>query len=580
MVDFVGGPDDDTFVGAASDDTAAGNGGNDTLAGAAGADELDGGDGDDILFAGLPASVSSVFVPPTLDRATDFDTLLGGAGSDILFGGYGDVIDGGNGEFDTDVLYISFVGAPSGVVIDFNAPVIANGAGSITGIERVAWVEGSAFNDDIAIGDGGSQFEPGVVYGLGGNDHLIAGAFTGWLFGGDGDDVLDGRASSVLEFVDGGDGDDTIDTGNVGAITIFGGEGHDLIRAQGNVDGGAGNDTIHVLASTNVGFYLGGTGNDTIYAADEGTANILGEAGDDTLVGSLGDDILHGGDGDDILLGGGGANILIGGAGADRFEVSALDSGTILDGGTEVDTLAVTGAFVTGEDFLGIDAVELFNGNLTLSGSQFNTGLASDAQISGTGSIIVNLDPGFNFNASGLTLQVGSIVSFAVNGSGVNDSIKSNLHTVNTVNAGGGNDQVRGGLQADTIIGGDGNDKLVGYGGADVLTGGAGADQFRYLFASDSGTGANADFITDFLAGTDKLNFALLDADPVAAGRQALSFIDTAAFSASGAAQVRYGEAGADLLVQVDLDGDGNADMEMVLQGAGGQTLTGVDFLL
>ena len=64
------------------------------------------------------------------------------------------------------------------------------------------------------------------------------------------------------------------------------------------------------------------------------------------------------------------------------------------------------------------------------------------------------------------------------------------------------------------------------------------------------------------------------------AGRQALSFIDTAAFSATGAAQVRYGVSGADLLVQVDLDGDGNADMAMLLQGAGGQTLTGGDFLL
>jgi Ca2+-binding RTX toxin-like protein len=135
MVDFVGGPDDDTFVGTESDDTAAGNVGNDTLAGAAGADALDGGDGDDSLFAGLLANVSSVFVPPTLDRAADFDTLLGGAGSDILFGGYGDVIDGGSGEFDSDVLYVSFVGAPTGVVIDFNAPVIANGSGSITGIE-------------------------------------------------------------------------------------------------------------------------------------------------------------------------------------------------------------------------------------------------------------------------------------------------------------------------------------------------------------------------------------------------------------------------------------------------------------
>ena len=78
----------------------------------------------------------------------------------------------------------------------------------------------------------------------------------------------------------------------------------------------------------------------------------------------------------------------------------------------------------------------------------------------------------------------------------------------------------------------------------------------------------------------NRLNFALHDADPVAAGRQALSFIDTAAFSATGTAQVRYAASGADLLVQVDLDGNGTSDMEIVLAGAGGQVLTGSDYML
>jgi hypothetical protein len=82
------------------------------------------------------------------------------------------------------------------------------------------------------------------------------------------------------------------------------------------------------------------------------------------------------------------------------------------------------------------------------------------------------------------------------------------------------------------------------------------------------------------LAGTDKFNFSLLDADPVAAGRQALSFINTAAFSATGTAQVRYGVSGANLLVQVDLDGNGTADMEIVLDTAAAQTLTSGDFIL
>ena len=71
----------------------------------------------------------------------------------------------------------------------------------------------------------------------------------------------------------------------------------------------------------------------------------------------------------------------------------------------------------------------------------------------------------------------------------------------------------------------------------------------------------------------------MLDADPVAAGRQTLSFIGTAAFANNGTAQLRYGDSGADTLIQIDLDGNGTADMEIVLVGHAGQALAGTDFL-
>ena len=196
------------------------------------------------------------------------------------------------------------------------------------------------------------------------------------------------------------------------------------------------------------------------------------------------------------------------------------------------------------------------------------------------GTLTVNLTVGVAFLPGGMSAAAGSNVAFAINGTAGTDIIKANLNFRNTINGGDSNDQIRGGGLVDTINGGIGNDKILAFTGADILTGGAGADQFRYLFAGDSGTGANADRINDFLSGTDRLNFALLDADPVAAGRQALTYINTAAFSATGTAQVRYGVSGADLLVQVDLDGNGTADMEIVLQGASTQTLTSGDFML
>ena len=67
-----------------------------------------------------------------------------------------------------------------------------------------------------------------------------------------------------------------------------------------------------------------------------------------------------------------------------------------------------------------------------------------------------------------------------------------------------GNDTLTGGTLADTINGGEGNDIITGNGGADNLTGGAGYDMFKFIEATHS-NGVNADTITDFVSGTDKL---------------------------------------------------------------------------
>jgi Ca2+-binding RTX toxin-like protein len=154
------------------------------------------------------------------------------------------------------------------------------------------------------------------------------------------------------------------------------------------------------------------------------------------------------------------------------------------------------------------------------------------------------------------------------------------LGVSNTLNGGDGFDFLRGGNLADTINGGNGNDKIEGAGGADILTGGAGVDVFRYQSANASGLGAAADQITDFVIGTDKLGFALMDADAVTPGDQAFSFLGTGAFSNTGVGQIRYQNSGANLLVQIDSDGNGVADMEVVLQGLAGQVLTTGDFNL
>ncbi len=528
------------LTGTGGADNLSGRGGNDTISGGAGNDQLWGDSG------GGPIGN---------------DILLGGDGDDRLESSCGiDQLDGGSGN---DYLYFARFGATPGI------HYVADQAATATGL----------------------QFADGTT---------IRGIETVTLGLGDGDDIVDmhiGLRPNVEETIGLNGGNDILTVGG-GTIIATGGNGFDTLvvdyrwASDAILQFPAGFEPIITAPSSDPNvrtsirwsefeklIFYGGSAGDTIQQATTGDDELFGYGGNDYFAGGAGNDRLEGGDGADSLYGDGGADQLVGGNGDDLLYFDALD--TLIDGGTGYDRVTFIGVGAVAGMISGIEAISLTgNASLTLTGTQFAGGFAKNTALSGSGTITVNMEAGTGFNASAMTLQIMSNIAFTINGSAAADLIKTNVNTINAVNAGAGNDQIRGGLLADMINGGDDNDKIIGYGAADILTGGAGADQFRYLFAGDSGTGANADRITDFLSGTDRLNFALLDADPVAVGRQALSYISTAAFSATGTAQVRYAASGADLLVQVDLDGDGTSDMEIVLAGAGGQTLTGGDFML
>jgi Ca2+-binding RTX toxin-like protein len=141
-------------------------------------------------------------------------------------------------------------------------------------------------------------------------------------------------------------------------------------------------------------------------------------------------------------------------------------------------------------------------------------------------------------------------------GSSYNDVLKGN-GSANTLNGRGGNDIIDGGYGNDTIIGG---------GGRDTMTGGSGNDKFVFQNASDGPmnvtTYTEMDTITDFVRGEDKIDLRGL-VDEVAGGG-ALSYIDTAVFSGV-AGQVREVFTGYGWLVQADLDGDQDADFQVMV---------------
>jgi Ca2+-binding RTX toxin-like protein len=303
------------------------------------------------------------------------------------------------------------------------------------------------------------------------------------------------------------------------------------------------------------------------------------------ITADAGNHIIWGSSGNDTLSDSGGANFINAGAGNDRIYLGN-SNGSDVDGGTGYDELILDNFSLTpGTIFSGLEKITLWRGaTLVLTGEQFASGLAANSTVTdagqiapGNGQIVVNMNTGVSFVAANFNFS--GAVSMVVNGTAGADIIKCGGIS-HTVNAGDGNDLIRGGTAVDPINGGAGNDKILGFGGADILTGGAGNDQFRYMFATDSGIGALADRISDYTIGGDRLNFSALDTNAGLAGIQGFAFVGSAAFSGGGAAQLRYANSGADLLVQADVDGDGFADMEIILQGLAGGTLTAADFIL
>jgi serralysin len=123
--------------------------------------------------------------------------------------------------------------------------------------------------------------------------------------------------------------------------------------------------------------------------------------------------------------------------------------------------------------------------------------------------------------------------------------------------------------------GSNSTDTMIAYQVANHFTGNGGIDSFKWMATGDAGTGALADTVLDFARSTDKIDFTNLDANPATAGHNAFAFIGTAAFH-TVAGEVRYDVTGGSAHIFADADGNGTADMEIILSNV--TTLAGTDF--
>jgi Ca2+-binding RTX toxin-like protein len=595
-----GGDDNDTLVGG-----AAGTG-FDTLVGGNGDDRYDifqtgdtitelAGGGFDSLYVHFAGNVSLLNRPAIEALYTDSsaattltgndaanilgggagnDTLYGGLGNDTLIGGAGvDLLSGGAGD---DVYYV-----------DSLSDVVSESAASGT---------------DLIIAST--------------NDYSLVPYFNFENLTGNG--VLTGNGLANL--IAGGDGNDTID-GGVGADTLNGGLGNDvyIVDNAGDVltDTG-GVDTVRAKLAWTL---TDGLENLELLVAGLGSGNALanklsGTAGNDSLYGFGGDDQLIGNAGDDRLDGGAGKDKLTGGAGNDTYIVDfsgdsiveltnggfdlilASSASYTMASGTEAMVFTGTGNFNgTGnaqanriEGGVGADTLNGAAGADTLVGGAGNdTYLVNNSgdvidDTSGFDTVITTLLTAtladgleaLTYRSSGNFVGTGNAAANAITSANGNDVLDGAVGN-DTLTSGSGNDLLLGGEGNDVLFAGSGNDILTGGTGSDPLAGGTGLDSFRFIAAEDSGLGASADTITDFVSGEDKLDFSAIDTSP-ADGDQGFVFIAGAAFSATGVAEINAVVSGGGFLVSADINGDGISDMTVLLSIA--TTLTGTDFLL
>lgn len=309
-----------------------------------------------------------------------------------------------------------------------------------------------------------------------------------------------------------------------------------------NLLGTTGNDTLNGAEGNHL--LKGYTGNDALTGLD-GRDTIEGNQGDDSLVGNGGNDEIYGGDGndeltgnagDDTLNGGKGDDTLSGDEGADLFSLATNNENDLIKDFEEEDRLmtpplqskisigleSLNSENKTADIIITLTDANQQTSKTTLETVEFddvpNNGAARKYIFGKLGIPILQNEGGIVSETDNLTFN--SVVSEQDNypegvlispltlamalGEGEGQKEEDIEKIPLTINAGGGADAVRGGLNddsisasegddtvyggdgADTILGGIGNDEIDGGDGQDLLEGGEGSDKY---VLSKSGNG-------------------------------------------------------------------------------------------
>jgi Ca2+-binding RTX toxin-like protein len=263
----------------------------------------------------------------------------------------------------------------------------------------------------------------------------------------------------------------------------------------------------------------------------------MGAGGDLVLLDDGGDDNVESGGGNDFLYFG-----------------NAFTVGDSVNAGAGNDTVGLLGNYqltLGAASLIGVEKLALYGAGST-TGASFNYDITT---------LDANVGVGKRLMVVGLSLSAGETLVF--NGSAETD----------------GSFNIRGGKGGDTLTGGAGADILRGGLGEDILRGGAGNDLFEYQGVADSAL-FSEDRIMDFAAG-DRIKLSAIDADGNAAnGNSKFTFIGGEQFSSvAGELRASRGSFG-EWVVEADTNGDGLADLSILVNVSSGHLLGAADFVL
>lgn len=633
-----GGAGDDSVLGSALDDLLAPGAGNDTVTGGGGFNTLDYRDAGSAVFVDLRAGTATKAASGA-DQFSGIQRVLGSVGDDVLFGGVladqlfgddgndrlrgktgADTLTGGLGRnvFELTDARDSRPDAPD-VITDFRRGVDVLDFRKLDADPRVAGLQALTFIGAGAFTGAGAELRyaidgSGLLVSLDRDGDRLADAviqlrYVVALDAADlvlrpedvrvsisltpGDDLyqLRNRPNQVVLALG---GDDTV-TGSSYSDVILGGAGSDLLRGGGGDDslaGGTG-DGGFVEGQDTV---FGGDGNDTVNGGDFGQY-AYGEAGRDLiLVGE--ESFAFGADGDDTITS------------------TAVDFGSTIEGGAGSDTLTLTqGGDVFGNE--GDDTIDAYsrvadrndirppiaeawgdagNDRITVGGRSIAHGGTGDDTLSGDGSLYGDAgDDVLTTSSNGHGGEGDDTVAINSDYAYYDDSFDPYVSVAVGYGEAGDDLMTSSGLGG-LMLGGEGNDTLIAapdaalYGAdvvsrldggldTDLLVGGDSRDMFVLRTIADSRPDA-PDTVVGFAAGEDVLDLGIIGFDVAVSVTDLVLFVyrGNAAFTAAGDAELRWEASGPDLLVSLDVDGDGAADGAVILQGV--TTLAEADLLL